>query len=173
MTTPSTDPPPESRLRGFETYDDSGFENLTCPIRNVSLSDHHLPKIALASFPRSGNSWTRHLLQQLSGIGAGSVYCSDVAKDHGFPLECYTKRVIVVKTHEPNGDKYDKAVVVIRNPFLALFSVFQFMRTGGPFKYVEYKSSKMILPSSSGDILMFGKIRTTIGWKSFHHLYIW
>lgn len=31
------------------------------------FADKPLPKIALASFPGSGNTWTRHLLQQYTG----------------------------------------------------------------------------------------------------------
>ncbi|KAL5010740.1 hypothetical protein ScPMuIL_013045 [Solemya velum] len=75
-------------------------------------------------------------LETVRGIGAGSVYCSTRAMAHGFPLECEKKRVIVVKTHR-RDDEYDKAVVVIRNPFFVLFSFFQFKQTHGHSKYVE------------------------------------
>lgn len=39
----------------------------TCVERHVVLSKLPLPLTALASFPGSGNSWARHLIQQLTG----------------------------------------------------------------------------------------------------------
>jgi hypothetical protein len=47
--------------------------------------------IALASFPGSGNTWLRYLLQQATGIYTGSVY-----KDYG-----------LLKSGFPGGFKFD------------------------------------------------------------------
>ena len=33
-----------------------------------------LPLVALASFPRSGNTWMRHLIERFTGIFTGSFY---------------------------------------------------------------------------------------------------
>ena len=44
--------------------------NLTepkCPLLRPRLSDKPLPITGLISFPGAGNTWTRHLLQQVSG----------------------------------------------------------------------------------------------------------
>lgn len=71
----------------------------------------------------------------LSGIGAGSVYCSGIAIKAGFPYECFKHRVIVIKTHilYRKRDIYDKAVVVLRNPFDVLLSAFDYFKTAGPY----------------------------------------
>lgn len=51
-------------------------------------------RIALASFPGSGNTWVRYLLQQASGILTGSVYHDLVLKKDVYPgiLMYFVKR---------------------------------------------------------------------------------
>merc|ERR1712038_829368 len=64
------------------------------------------PIVALASFPGSGNTWLRYLLQQSTGILTGSVYKDSVLRRGGFPAESVANgSVIAVKTHEhgPNS----------------------------------------------------------------------
>lgn len=49
---------------------DSGLENdekIVCGHKNVTLSPVPLPVTALVSFPGSGSTWVRHLVQQLTG----------------------------------------------------------------------------------------------------------
>ena len=41
--------------------------------------------VALASFPGSGNTWLRYLLQQATGIVTGSIYMDNELYKHGFP----------------------------------------------------------------------------------------
>ena len=36
----------------------------------IEFSKQPLPRVALASFPGSGNTWTRHLIQQVSGTNS-------------------------------------------------------------------------------------------------------
>jgi hypothetical protein len=43
--------------------------------------------VALASFPGSGNTWVRYLLQQATGILTGSVYKDYALLKNGFPAE--------------------------------------------------------------------------------------
>ena len=59
------------------------------------------PLVALASFPGSGNTWLRYLLQQLTGVLTGSIYNDGDLSRHGFPGEHHQGGdVLVVKTHE-------------------------------------------------------------------------
>ena len=59
------------------------------------------PKVALASYPGSGNTWVRYLLQQLSGVLTGSIYKDRKLKKGGFPAEGIDDgSVIAIKTHE-------------------------------------------------------------------------
>ena len=41
--------------------------------------------IALASYPGSGNTWVRYLLQQATGIMTGSIYLAPTLRETGFP----------------------------------------------------------------------------------------
>ena len=45
--------------------------------------------VALASFPGSGNTWLRYLLQQATGIITGSIYKDHALLRNGFPGTCY------------------------------------------------------------------------------------
>ena len=62
-------------------------------------------KTALASFPGSGNTWVRYLLQQVSGIYTGSIYTDGSLQRRGFAEYKQDHSVLVVKTHEsgPNA----------------------------------------------------------------------
>lgn len=97
-------------------------------ITNLSL-------VALVSFHGSGNTWLRYLLEQSTGVFTGSVYCDQILKAN-FPGESVVSgNVIAVKTHHANSrslpkdvqftlrkEVYDKAIVLVRNPFDALLS---------------------------------------------------
>lgn len=54
------------------------------PLRYIPIEQRH-NKTALASFPGSGNTWLRYLLQQVTGILTGSVYNDLFLKNNGFP----------------------------------------------------------------------------------------
>ncbi|KAK7095157.1 WSCD family member GA21586-like [Littorina saxatilis] len=106
--------------------------------RNLSFSSVPLPVTALASVQGSGNTWMRHLLQQLSGVYTGSVY-----NRHGDP-ELWAQgyygegvangSVVAVKNHGTPGfrgrGRYKRAIVVIRNPYDAMFADFNRRATG-------------------------------------------
>ncbi len=93
------------------------------------------PLVALASFHGSGNTWLRYLLEQATGIYTGSIYCDEYLKAT-FPGEFMVSRAVVaIKTHRADSrelpkdvqlelkkDSYDKAIILVRNPFDALLS---------------------------------------------------
>ena len=59
------------------------------------------PVVAIVSFPGSGNTWVRYLLQQLTGTLTGSIYDDADLKFNGFQGESHKGGdVIAVKTHE-------------------------------------------------------------------------
>ncbi|VVC96392.1 unnamed protein product [Leptidea sinapis] len=83
--------------------------------------------VALVSYPGSGNTWLRYLLQQ------ATVYMDYGLKLHGFPAENVTDgSVLVVKTHETptTNRKYDSAILLIRNPRDALLADFNRLHKG-------------------------------------------
>ena len=99
--------------------------------------------VALASFPGSGNTWVRGLLQDTTGICTGGIYCDTTLRKNGYPGECIRSGVVlVVKTHQTapwwRGVHYKKseaskyftknwhipvysaAIFLLRNPYDAL-----------------------------------------------------
>ena len=92
--------------------------------------------VALASFPGSGNTWVRGLLQKASGYCTGSLYCDTDLRRHGFSGEAVAgPAVLVVKTHKADGTfkhnwstnqssriKFSSAILIVRDPFFALVS---------------------------------------------------
>jgi len=92
------------------------------------------PVVALASFPGSGNTWLRYLIQQASGYLTGSVYKDYALLKNGFPAESVANgSVLVVKTHEFGPEarkKFDRVILLVRDPFASLKAEFN-RRSGG------------------------------------------
>jgi len=108
-------------------------------------------RIYLASSPRSGNHWTRYLIEEATHIATSSVY-RDVNPRHqrkvypwgGFcPPNGYkgesrypvTGEAVVIKTHYPfasmqecDGQPYTATIRVIRHPIDSLYSVHVFRK---------------------------------------------
>ena len=87
--------------------------------------------IALASYPGSGNSWVRQLLESATGIYTGAIYCDPAYLKAGMIGEFVaTSNVLAVKTHVPlfTGKNvlgkldHDKAIYIVRNPFDAFLA---------------------------------------------------
>ena len=59
------------------------------------------PLVGIVSFPGSGNTWVRYLLQQITGTLTGSVYDDGDLRRNGFKGETHRSgKALVVKTHE-------------------------------------------------------------------------
>ncbi|CAH1775991.1 unnamed protein product, partial [Owenia fusiformis] len=98
------------------------------PCQQLRFSRKALLKTALFSYPGSGNTWLRHLIQQITGFYTGSIYNDTILKKRGFPGEGHTGReVVVIKTHSRNllTELYDRTIVIMRNPLHALYTNFQ------------------------------------------------
>jgi hypothetical protein len=90
----------------------------------------------LASFPGSGNTWTRLLLEHASGFYTGSVY-DDVDLMRLLPAEGVDSgAVLVVKAHL-NPAKYmpqttaERIILLVRHPFDAIWSEYNRRIAGG------------------------------------------
>jgi hypothetical protein len=101
----------------------------------------------LASYPRSGNSWLRVLVEGMSGYGTSSMYCDRLLMGT-FRWECERSNRFLMKLHYPHKldtlaaleesesrwirwQKYDQCIYLIRNPFDAFFSYFMFTMARG------------------------------------------
>ena len=86
------------------------------------------PVVILGSFPGSGNSWIRQLLESATGIYTGAVFCDKSYIQAGMIGEgVTTANVIAVKAHAiPAKVKrqadFDKAIYLVRSPFACILS---------------------------------------------------
>lgn len=105
----------------------------TCKFRNSTGKR----SIALVSLPGSGNTWTRGLLQKLTGVCTGSVVCDTSLRHEGFAgEEVHSAAVLVVKSHDTSlqwssshnsqhkqvNPQFEGAIFLIRNPFHSIVS---------------------------------------------------
>ncbi|XP_064101521.1 WSCD family member AGAP003962-like [Macrobrachium rosenbergii] len=131
------------------------------------------PPTALVSFPGSGNTWLRYLLQQATGYYSGSVYKDYALMKNGFPAESVSNgSVVVVKTHEwgPEMRKaFSRAVLVLRDPYPAIQAEFN-RQSGGhighaqPDKYTRDKGrywEKFVMNKA------LAWMNTTLDWLKF------
>jgi len=86
-------------------------------------------RVAIASYPRSGNTWVRHLLYSATGIGsrynrnpetgiphrAGGIH---LLEDRSSPF---------IKTHDRDAKDYDAAIHITRHPCAAIASYLDYM----------------------------------------------
>ncbi|KAM0753563.1 hypothetical protein T439DRAFT_322458 [Meredithblackwellia eburnea MCA 4105] len=98
----------------------------------------------LASYPRSGNSHLRSLVQRSTGYVSGSTYC-DAEIAEALIGECNSTDKFFFKSHFPSGQlwsvqlrenpnywkSFDQVVYLERNPFDSLYSDWHRVRTGG------------------------------------------
>lgn len=97
-------------------------------LRKVLLGN----SVALASFPRSGNTWLSKLVEELSGRRAGSIY-----RDVVFSRPACG---IVVKTHKLDGQRYNRFVHLLRNPFDCIPSWYDYRLHYFPTKAGDWES---------------------------------
>ena len=90
-------------------------------------------KIMLASFPGSGNTWTRYVIERATGFYTGSVHDDGTLFEGGFLGEFEdvdSGKIIMVKAHR-QIKKNDGAVLLIRNPYDAILAEFNRNHGGG------------------------------------------
>nr|XP_006823242.1 PREDICTED: WSC domain-containing protein 2-like [Saccoglossus kowalevskii] len=122
----------EVRLLGAEVVfihveSDHGFEP-DCSIAFGNWSNTTRPLVALSSFPGSGNTWTRHLLELASGVYTGAYSYDNDLYLGGFTGETeYYKRgrTLVIKDHRFR-DEYKSAILLIRNPYDAVITLYHY-----------------------------------------------
>ncbi len=102
---------------------------------------HQLPIVGLASYPSSGNTWLRYLIEGSTGVFTGSMYNDIMLVKKGFYGEAFppdSGLTVVVKSHGhttgkaadmPRKQQKEKnhvqelnrtAVLLVRNPFKAI-----------------------------------------------------
>ena len=71
-----------------------------CFGNSLKILDPPGPITGLLSYPGSGNTWLRHLIQRATGFLTGSVYFAPFLYHHGFPGENIDNgTAIAIKSH--------------------------------------------------------------------------
>ena len=106
--------------------------DLSCRCQFVNARGRRV--VALVSLPGSGNTWVRGLLERVTRVCTGSIYCDKTLRAEGFCGEgLRSGALLVVKTHDSSlqwkGERYktvkadrpffDAAIFLIRSPFRA------------------------------------------------------
>ncbi|XP_077995802.1 sialate:O-sulfotransferase 2-like [Glandiceps talaboti] len=113
--------------RGYASVYTTSADDPRC-LNSTLKREGSMPLVALASFPGSGNTWVRHLIERSTGIYTGSFYTDGELFKKGFKgeREHWKKRnTVVVKTHDFSEElikEYEAAIVVIRNPYKAMIA---------------------------------------------------
>lgn len=97
---------------------------------NLATKYRNSDRVALASFPRSGNTWTRVLLESATGELAGSIY-KDKVYQRG-------AEGIVIKTHARDSYRYNKAIILVRHPLDSFVSHFKWRQDFGKKEVIEW-----------------------------------
>ncbi|XP_006818797.1 sialate:O-sulfotransferase 1-like [Saccoglossus kowalevskii] len=104
------------------------YGNKVCSVNFLDSSNEERPAVWLTSFPRSGNTWTRHLLELATGIYTGSSYHANGLYNAGFKGEFDSPqlgRELIYKCHRfTNSMKF--GILLIRNPYDSLISFYQY-----------------------------------------------
>ncbi|MFZ0565177.1 MAG: sulfotransferase domain-containing protein [Chlamydiales bacterium] len=114
-------------------------------------------RVYLATFPRSGNHWTRFIIEEATHIATSSVYPDWTPEyqhlrtpfpwggyccAYGYQGNCrYPTRddIVVIKTHYPSLSKtafdcapHVKTIRIVRNPIDSFYSFYVFSHRGNP-----------------------------------------
>ena len=135
------------------------YSNVTLHFHCVKFHEMHFLEqnasrlnVALSSFPGSGTTWLRYLIEQATGLFTGSLECDISLKHVGHMGEgVWTNQVAAVRVNRAHlnstGGKnntifansfricqndsvqFDKVVIVMRNPYTAILSEYNRMVT--------------------------------------------
>lgn len=120
-------------------YLDGALRNVSCSTAKPKYLNQSGPYVALASYPGSGNTWTRVLLESITGVYTGSLYEDKMAHFPG-SKHCPTKvGVTVLKTHMSSNQVvrpgcpnavFSRSIFILRNPYDAIIADFNRINGG-------------------------------------------
>ncbi|XP_039251259.2 sialate:O-sulfotransferase 1-like [Styela clava] len=100
------------------------------------IENSPIPRTGLVSTPGCGNTWTRHLIEQATGLWTGSVYHDEQLYQGGLDGEfekCRTNSTIVIKAHQPRhaeNCRFDRVILLVRDLNRAFLSEFNRRSSG-------------------------------------------
>ena len=107
--------------------------------------------VALLSWPGSGNSWVRQLLETTTGIYTGAWYCDkNYIRAGMFGEGVNNNNVLVMKIHFPkNGWLPDKVMYIVRNPFDCILA--EWNRVQFEFSHCTIQHTAVVSQESFGE----------------------
>ena len=120
-------------------WKESGNGSGICSEFNVSfILPGSAERILLSSFGGSGNTWTRYLIEGLTGVFTGDIYMNQLPLRNyflGTRIPYKTATTFVVKSHALDFDKKffgknPRKILLVRNPFEAFISNFNLFASG-------------------------------------------
>lgn len=120
------------------------------------MPEGSMPLIALASFPRSGNTWTRRLLEHATGLYTRSIYWKSESRQSigskvflGGNINYNTGSTLCIKTHlfdVHNVKEFTEgAILLLRNPYKAIvaeaFRKQMIAKDEGPERTIQFIKS--------------------------------
>jgi hypothetical protein len=108
------------------------LDRLQWRVRLMNMRRQGRHRVALASFPRSGNTWVRFLLENATGELTGN------SSDRNARILARPKEGLVIKTHRRDSHRYTRAIHLVRNPFDVVDSYYAWKASlGWSWKYGE------------------------------------
>src|SRR5687767_10422806 len=101
------------------------LDRLRWRVKLRSLQTRGEQRVALASFPRSGNTWLRFMLEAATGELTGN------ASEREARVLQRAKDGLVIKTHRRDSYRYTHAIHLVRSPFDVVDSFFDWKRSVG------------------------------------------
>ncbi|XP_042866702.1 WSCD family member GA21586-like [Penaeus japonicus] len=121
--------------------------NMTAPSRQLWPNDTQCDRLTvrpgqgitktwLLSFPRSGNTWTRYLIEAATGVSTTSVYHDKLLVRLGFQGEredIDTGTTLLQKTHDTRWirNPTDPVILLVRDPSRAIISFWSWTQLNG------------------------------------------
>jgi hypothetical protein len=103
----------------------SVLDRLEWRVRLTAMRRRGEQRVALASFPRSGNTWLRFMLEAATGELTGN------ASDREARVLRRAKEGLVIKTHRRDSHRYTHAIHLVRSPFDVVDSFFDWKKSLG------------------------------------------
>ncbi|XP_046352586.2 WSCD family member GA21586-like [Haliotis rufescens] len=136
-----------SERQGYTSHNETTASD-TCPTATRFL-DRPMRLTVLASYPGSGNTWLRYLIERMTGYATGSNWSDKQLLEKGFIGEFVrNKTTIVVKTHndysptaKASVESTNRVILLLRNPYDTLLAEFNRYYTGGDHVAYAYVSA--------------------------------
>ena len=123
----------------LQAYLKNSGGSVSCKLRHVRPHTRmsSMKVTALVSYPRSGNTWLRTLVEKSTGYRTSSIYCDRYL--YLFQSECNHQNPFLIKTHATDVHAatrgklgyYDQFIHLVRNPFDVILSYYQFQNSSG------------------------------------------